>query len=489
MIIKEILPSRGERIKAYINLFNHSFVGINNDTIFRFDSVDNQLHDNAQVSERWTYVNNTSQDITVKDRVGIAFNISSTPSISSRQFVIRRTWRLRNASFSSLVKLLQSRQVFSAPELMALRSNLHHISKVNAAYMEFTIEYHITTEDIVGCGNHLYHFQSDKVLFLGDTPECPPHPYSQENQDLTGFGREEYFHFLPSVNHRVRYICHADNPRPRYIKVLNRVYTLMPEKLAPYRTTVAKAADGSWVSRPLGEYIQLVHSLHNDRKKTAVQSIIYTLEEAKKELGVYDSYELANNHGDLESSQKQKLLLAQQAVEELKLKTLREKEIAAQAADQRSCELARTNHEFDVFKLHANQEKARLEQQAIQLQADLQLLKSEQIKSEIALTNLLAEQKRLDAERKSRDDQLQREAKQQDEKLARMRDEHEASLKKLRDEHAEQVKREAAQLKDSYEARSLARKDASESIKILPTLIMAIGTIAAFFLGKSAKPA
>lgn len=488
MIISEILPPCVKNTAAFIGIFNNARVGINNQTRLSFDAAEQEQHAHGEVSETWTYVNYTNKDITIKDRTGIAFKIKSTPKVTNRHFVLRRCFKMRYTGFESLVKLLQSKEVFDEPELNGLRQNLHAVRKLNAHYLEFTLEYLIPIEDLQRAGGYIYHFQTDKVLSIGDVDESPLHPYGQSNKDLTGFGRQEYFTVQRAINHRVRYVSHEDNPRPRYIKILNHVYTLYPERLAPARTMVMRTTDGVWCAKPMGEYIQLVHTSSKDNV-SGIFSIIYTLEEAQKEIGVFDSYEMARSHGDIESSQKQKLAQAQYAIEQLKLETLREKEAAQQSADLRSNELAMKNHELDLFKISATREKAALEQHAIKLQSDLQELKTAQIKSEIELTNLLAEQKRIDADRKSKDEQLQREARQQDERLARMRDEHEATLKKIRDEHADQLKREAAQLKDSYEARSLARKDASESIKIIPALIMTIGTIIAFFFGKSAKSA
>jgi ElaB/YqjD/DUF883 family membrane-anchored ribosome-binding protein len=138
---------------------------------------------------------------------------------------------------------------------------------------------------------------------------------------------------------------------------------------------------------------------------------------------------------------------------------------------QNNLDKIKAETELENIKNENSLKKQELDKEALVIKARQSVLDTEML----ALDN----QKRiLDMSKRQAEETLDRESKRLDEMMRRMRAEHEEALKQ-----------EAQRVKETYENRQHARRDAIDFIKFIPATVIGIGAIAALVIKLKDKKA
>lgn len=400
----------------------------------------------AEFEERFYYINHMHLPITIQRRDGLPITVASNRSHTSSDFIIRRVLTLKNTALNSAQYALTASQLDNS-ELEELRRCFKTME--NGAYREAAVmmDYVITWKDLQAKGGSVYHYQLDLAISSKEAANMPPHPYSSRFLNIGGFGDVKQYAEQRELNLKIRYVDHSPVASKKYLNIAGKVYCLTPQRDAPF-SRISARVNGKRTERIYPDYLDIFYSANADPHvvdNTGVGHTRVALAEAKETVGLYDTYEEAYN---TEANRKEKL--------------------------------AKLVYEVDYLKAQVAREKAALDQEELRIRADLTREKREleQLQAKVSREQfeMDTERKALDAQRKVHDEQLDKERREHTEKLAALRDEREARYR------AEQLI-----WKDLYEKRSMERKDNSDLVKLIPTILLSTLTVAAAWMKISSQ--
>lgn len=404
------------------------------------------------------YVNNTNRDITVMTRDGLAVTIEPTPNIDNPNFIIRKTIKLRNKSLSSAVACLSTINNDDCTDLENIRDSLSTIEV--SKYSDFKMSYDYVV-DISELQNNesksIYHYQTDLVISLLDSVHARPHPFSEKFINIGAFGiTNKYDYTLSKDFHlKIRYLNNSSIGSSKFIKIFGSVVELKPQINFPGNTVIISGADGKKKKIVSSDYIEVFTTSKNtpgSTTKFGVTSKKYTLEQAREQLGVYDTYKEALNSGDEDFERKQELAKADQELALAKIEAQKVKAKADIEGDSRKAEIA--NQQFEI-------DKTKLEAQRLTIELTNSKLAHEQTQQELnaKLAELNNTKMLLDLKHKSQDSEIERSEK----------------------EFASRLSLQKAQMQDTLDTKAAIRKDSMDFLKVIPALIIGISGIIAVY--------
>lgn len=388
--------------------------------------------------ERFYYINHTHLPITVQRRDGLPITVASNRSHVSSDFIVRRVLTLKNLSLNSALYSLTSMTELDCSELEELRRCFKNLEGGSYREASVMLDYVITAKDLQAKAGTVYHYQLDLAISAKDPALMPPHPYSSRFLNIGGFGETKQYGEQKELNLKIRYVDHSPVASKKYLSIAGKVFALTPQRDAPY-SRISGKVNGKRTEMVYPDYLEVFYSASADPHVVDNAGVGHTrvaLAEAKETVGLYESYDEALNTEAHRKDRLTKLLF-----------------------------------EVDFLKAQVAREKAVLDQEELRLRAELTREKQALEKLQAAIAReqieLTRERNELEAKRKAQDELLDKERREHTEKLASMRDEREARLR------AEQLI-----WKDHYERRSMERKDHSDFIKLVPTILLAGLTVA-----------
>ncbi len=406
---------------------------------------------NAMVEERYYYINHTHLPITIMRRDGLPMTIVPSRSQTSSDFIIRKVLILKGNALASATSALAGLTELDSSELEELRKAFKHLESLTYREASIMLDYAITVKDLMEKGGWLYHYQLDLTVSVKEPLNTPPHPYCSRFLNIGGFGETYRYGNQAELNLKIRYVDHSPTASPKYINLAGKVLMLRPQKDAPFARISAKV-NGKRTDLVYSDYLEIFYSANADPNLIDGLGVAHAriaLVEARETVGLYDTYDDAANSGNIELGRKEKL--------------------------------AKALHEVELVRATIARDKAALEQEDLRLRRELADAKRELEleQARIARDNLELEQRRKDMEskRKAHDEQLDREKREHNERLEAARNEREAA-----------ARLEAQHWRDFYESRSLHRKDQSDMIKFIPTIMLAVVALGTAYL-KISSPA
>jgi hypothetical protein len=388
-------------------------------------------------------------------RDGLAVTIDSKHSDSSKDFIIRRVLRLRGTCLTTALASMSGVEHIDDQDLSEIKRCLSNIEKGKYTEASVMLDYRITLHDFKVKDDTLYHYQTDLLLSFKNTVDIVPHPYSTKFLNIGSFGVKHDYKGQRELNLKIRLVDHSPLAPKRYMKLLDKVYELKPQREGPYRKGQYKNPNGG---KPLlieyTDYLEIYYSEHSDPmilNGNGVGYVRYSLEEAKENMGLYDTLNDAINSGSVETTRKEQLNAKQHDLEMLRADILRRKTLMEQEdlvnktklnLQERDLEKERTKTlelKLTLERLQATLATEAAEQKQTQVRLDTQLQQVENTRTMVSM------------QRKTLDENLDRERK----------------------ENEARVRQEAMYWKEHYEIRSMHRKDNSEMIKYVPGIIIA----------------
>lgn len=442
-----------------------TYFGMLNDSEISKDTI-KQIN-NSEFTINSYYINNTSIDINIGKREGILFTIGSDPSIINPVFIIRNILTFKRTALKSVIRYLSSLSNINAEELTTIKNKLSKIDGYSET--KIMIDYSIPLEDIKNTLEQtVYHYQTDTIISTKKLLEVPKHPFfgTLGNQNYlgnvvalnkvnynsltdTGITNKYEYGNLDSFHLRIRYVDHSPTASIKYINMFGKVYCLFPEKSTPGKL-IYKNKDVKLLN-----YIELAYTSKNDSNDSNVSGVNIkrlSLEEAVKEIGLYDSFIDAINTGSIESRRKADLLAMEHELSVAKSKFAIDKANADLIAETKANEFKKEEIKLQELKNEAALIKARNDLTLVSLETEQRELRIKQTKLDQELKQLENTKVILDMQRKDM----------------------EAIINK-----------DNLDYKNKLERRNNNRKDIMDGIKFIPGVIIAIGGISALLVKNS----
>ncbi len=419
-----------------------------------------------EYTEETFYVNSTYRNISVMGRNGLAVNIPYVSSYNTQGFIIRKIIKLKGHSLASAMDALQSITQLDSLELIEVKKVLSGTDRRSFIFTSIMIDYLITLDDLKCKGNTLYHYQTDLMISLNDTITIDAHPYSSRFLGIGTFGITNDYTNQQELNLKIKYVNHDINASPVYLNVFGKVFTVFPQRDAPAR----KLYSGKSGNIIFEDYLIFFYSSRNDTEVLSgngVSAVKMSLAEARENIGLYDTYQEAQNYGNVELTRKEELSALNHKLEILKQSTAIEKSRLDKEDLIRKEKLLEKEHALEMLKKETAELKQDLELASQKLNIQVLENKQKQTLLDTKLQDLDNEKRILEIKRKDQDDRIDREKKEFEEKL-----------KLLRDEHDHRLKQESMYWRDFYEKRSYERKDTSEVVKFIPGILIGVIGIA-----------
>lgn len=406
----------------------------------------------ADIEEKFYYINHTHLPITISRRDGLPITVAPQRSFTSSDFIVRRILLLKNTSLNSALHHLSSQTDLDCSELAEMRRVFKNFDTGTYREASIMLDYAVSIKDLQSKGGSMYHYQLDLAITTKDAAFAPPHPYSSRFLNIGGFGDTRQYGDQKELNIKVRLVDHSPVATKKYLNIGGKVFSLTPQKDAPYGRISGRIA-GKRTEMIFPDYLEFFYSANADPQvvnNSGVGHLRVPVAEAKETMGLYDTYEDACNSGNIELSRKEKL--------------------------------QKLIHEGELLKHALAKERTRFEQEELESKRALALARTElerqqqqhardQLELENARTALDNERKELETKRKAQDEQIERERREHTERLNASREEREAHWRT-----------EQMQWKDYYERRALERKDASDLVKLIPTILLATFGVAAAWM-------
>ena len=342
------------------------------------------------------YLNGFSKTVTIVDRDGLKVEICPSLNPQVRDFTIRYRLTLGRDVNLNIDALLSS----EAPSAVVLAQVVQEGSvSVHFSQKVYSLDYHISLEEIETRGGSLYLTTLDRVISTLTGHLVPHHPLSEVYLRNVAVETNPDVNNVDSFGYSIKIYDTLGQYGERYVNINQQAYRI---------PVIANSI------LPDGVYLTSSGAVTGNTPFPKPISKRFNFEEADTILRLYKTVETALAFGD-EFAEKEKAL-KEMAIQQ------KEREYALKQ------EKIQREMEFETFK--QNVERQRLEEDAIRKQEEARMAsKLSQLKEEIS--------------------QL----------------EHQRTLEML-------------QKKDHYEYRSLERKESSEVVKFLPTIIT--GALAIF---------
>jgi hypothetical protein len=459
MIEKEAVPPLYTQKNMSIRLHvenPHTYFGTPHNTSSSMELI-SQINE-CDYKEETYYLNYSYRPVTIINRNGLAVTVQEKTSISTRDIIIRKVIHFNNYSLKSAIAAIQINTEIDDIELIEVRKAFMSLDSPNIRKASVLIDYRLTAEDIKNKGNTVYHYQTDLLLTYNGDLTHADHPYCARFLNIGSFGVTNDYPSQKELNFKIRYVNHDRNAQPLYMNILGKIHLIKPQKDAPVRNIRIKDSTGKWINKTFENYIQLFYNSESDPdliNPAGLTHTKYSLEDAKLKFGLYDSYAEASNSKTSDTLRKEELVKLSHQIEIIKHNNTLEK-IDAET-------------KLEAIKNEHNLKKQEIDKHALEL-------KAKQTQLDTELLGLDNQKRILDMARRQMEETLARDSKHFEETIRRMRTEHEDSLK-----------HEAQRVKEMYESRSQARRDAVDFIKFIPATIIGIGAIAALYLKMKEK--
>ena len=411
------------------------------------------------------FVNCMPYPITVVDRFGMRHVVQPNPyRTHDKGFSIFITYSISNDGWAVIRDYLRALDNGTYPFAQEVNKEWHERTRFNPTYptniftstgephqsvsKTFVIEYMINIDCFNG-GNSLYQRDTDFVLSKHDIMNAPAHPFNEDavNFDNSVFNTDQN----SAANACIQFELITEPGVPmqdRFIALANKVFTIRAKtdqrrKPGLYMTTTERDLE------------------HHDRSK--VVQHVYSHAEMESALNIFKTPEEALAGGDLKTVRKEQLAELEHRTSVLK-------------------------SENDAMRAEMEKAKAKREEEAREREALLREREHAHKTEILSMSTLLEKvqaQNRLTTEAM---DEIKHRSRMASDALEEERAARQATLKELHAirEHSRkadlaelQAKHEIQSLerKDKYEQRSTKRKDTSEVIKILPAVLLGIGTL------------
>lgn len=462
MIDKEAVPKiytkKGLDIRLHIDN-PHTYYGLPLGTTSSVELI-SQINE-CDYKEEIYYLNYSHSPVTVINRNGLAVTLKEKTSLATRDIIIRKVITFNNFSLRSAISAIQINTEIDDVELLEIRKAFLGLDNPNARSASVLIDYRINAEEMRRMGNTIYHYQTDLLLTYDGHKSHADHPYCARFLNIGAFGVTSEYGSQRELNFKIRYVNHDRNAQPLYLNILGKIHLIKPQRDSPVRNMRVKDSSGKYVDKVFNNYVQLFYNAESDPdiiNPSGLAHVKYSLEEAKLKFGLYDSYAEASNSKSSDSIRKEELVKLSHQLEVSK--------------HNNALERLEAETKLENLKNENNLRKQELDKQALEIKA-----KQTQLDTELlALEN----QKRI----------LEMSRRQMEETIERDSKHFEETIKRMRSEHEDQLRHESQRAKETYEARSQARKDAVDFIKFIPAVVIGIGAIAALYVKmKDQKPA
>lgn len=375
---------------------------------------------------RTSYINNLPNEVIVIERSGLRHRIPNIPAIYNKSFIIRTEIYIRYEAYKDMEKLFACIDEDQDQDLKTIRDAYYiHVQNKMFKGMTIVIDNIVSYENIKASNGHLYYSNKDIVISTLSLLDAPGHPYNSKSVSTKNFeGLDEE----SNVSMNIEIIDNSGTLGVRYVMLVKELHTLIPRK-------DHVKTNGIYVTT-------LEKDLSTKTKKKLLQTR-YNFENCEETLGIYKTKEECLSAGDVKTARKEELTKLEHEYSLIKINL--DKEIQ---------ELKNSNLSLEKEKAKSDYESKIYEQERKD-----EFLK---IKHEYELKELLAKQ----------------EASEYDKKQQLEITELNIKTKYLEAE----MERKRADMKDYYESRSYVRKDSSELLKYLPTIITGCLAVATIFV-------
>jgi len=342
------------------------------------------------------FINGLPKVVTVVDRDGVRVEIPPSTNPMVNDFIIRVKLEIGREVNLNIDNLLNSSSPGAAilVELVQRGDQIHRHGK-----RKFSLDYHITLDDIESRGGSVYLNNLDRVVSTLQGNFVPHHPYSDIAVRNQLVENDPNINDVASFGYSLRIVDSHNHYGDRYVNINNQVYKV------PVVTSS---------SMPDGVYLTSSGTVEGNYQYARPVSKRYSFEEADDALRLYKTVEDAKTFGDV---------------------------------------IAEKEKELKELSVKLKEREQRLREEKMERESEF-----ERFKQQIA-----REQAEEDAQRKAEESRATQRMSRLKEEIAEL--EHQRTV--------EMLKR-----KDTYESRSLERKDSSEMVKFLPAVVT--GALALF---------
>ena len=391
------------------------------------------------ISFRKCYVNYLPFDVTIVERNGVRQRVKRHINNYKRELIIKTYYYIRPDGYDDAEKMFATLDDDADQDMMRIKEIFYmNFTSKRVGGMTIILDNVITLDKFKDNNTGIYYSSSDIIISPLSLLECPAHPYNPK-----AIQSKEFRNIIDdekSIGFNFELIDNSEKYGIRYISIAKQIYVLTPKKDLVRN-------DGIYVTT-------LEKNLAVKTGKIPIQKR-YDVEGSEETLGVFKTREECVAGGDV--------------------KTLRKEE------------LTRLEHDFSIEKINLERENQELKTKNNKLDQDhkRELLRIEQENKE-----RLAELTKLEQDRKEEYSKIKHEIdlkeikQKQDAADIERKYQMEAAELNFKNKLLEaDLDRNRANTKDYYEGRSYDRKNTSEILKWLPTIITGIlGIIGIVFM-------
>lgn len=290
------------------------------------DRLQDRRADYSPIEFKFSYINNTSVPITIRQKSGLSFVLPSSPSLSTNRLIVRMEVVIQEAVRGSVARFISTVNQESSPELKAMREAYEAQLGNYGRGAKIVLDYPMTLEQLKQYGGTVYHSDLDILISLLDQDEVAPHPYSEEGQ------RAQMVVGMPGVTdsddfcYTIHMVDNTGKRATRFLNVGNKVYKVTAKKDPAKRN---------------GIYIVSNRFVDGDQSTKDFVTMYYGFDVDEESLGLYRSYDEALHFGDLATGKKTDLAKLETQLSENKLK------MAEMGLELQS---AKEAHEFEMIE-------------------------------------------------------------------------------------------------------------------------------------------
>lgn len=419
------------------------------------ESANPVKRDGRNVSVVYDYQNNSAQHLTVVNRQGLRVRIPPNPMGGDGTLIVKLTVMVDTNVILDIEDLFISDNPHDQQLAKIIKAGYDRIGGQRGHHhsIDFTIEV-----DAIGSkGGNVYYRNLDIVVSTLNKEHVAKHPATQAYHKELLITRNEAVNDTQSFGYSICIVDAKNRFGKRFININKQIYSV-PVKIDP--------------SLPDGVYCTSSGSVEGDVDYAIPTTKCYSFEEADSVLGMYRTVDEAKSYGDVFAQREREL-------KELTIRAKEEEHRIKQEKLQNDQELERRKLEIDNLKADHDSkikhEREMRERETEQFKYDMERLKSEEKQRQ--------ETEKQQRERKAEEFKLDMERQRNEEERRRKQEiaNHERRIERLKEEYAQlehQRKIETLRYKEEYEQRSYKRKESSELIKFIPSLITGIFAIA-----------
>lgn len=428
----------------------------------------------APISTSRKFHNNLPFNVHLVTRLGLPVRATNGTLLTDRTFRIITEYYIRSEAFPQVKKWFDRKENKGNYHLDIVKEafyrHFNSRSNIHVPGITVTIETRVTEEHLRNNGGSVYIHNEDLLVSSVREDDIPEHPYSQGVIQCERLGN---LNADSDVSLNIHIIDNSGTIGKRFILIANKMYTLHPQR-----------SD----TQPDGVYIYSVEKSIDQQDEKIVMPTHYELSECEK-LGIYKSKEECISGGDIKTVRREELLETEHrlSMEKLNLEAdnQRLKRELSQIEHDRKLEIERLN----IAKVQREEAFAKLQHE---FKEKITAMENERKQREEEFSKTDLERRTEFAKVKA--DIEEREAKAK-EAAAQKEREYAAEITRLtfankqmemdRDRERAELERQRIIIKDYYDNRSHIRKDQSELLKFLPTIISGVLGIVTLALVKT----